>query len=158
METVQFRDGASAIANPVAVIDGFAKLTHVFDATGAHSITATFHGTGAYTASNSDAQDVTWRSLRSRTSRRPPSWCCPWCSSGNAGQPLGARGRPTDPARHRAVLRRRQADRRGSRSRRRAGESYAFLQWNGVAHDRCEVQRCRGIHRIVLDRGSARDR
>ncbi|NKZ69326.1 hypothetical protein GTA09_04970 [Rhodococcus hoagii] len=56
--TVQFRDGASAIGNPVAVIDGFAKLTHVFDATGAHSITATFYGTGAYTASNSDAQDV----------------------------------------------------------------------------------------------------
>ncbi|NKW70392.1 hypothetical protein GS943_18880 [Rhodococcus hoagii] len=27
--TVQFRDGASAIGNPVAVIDGFAKLTHV---------------------------------------------------------------------------------------------------------------------------------
>lgn len=56
--TVQFRDGASAIGNPVAVIDGLAKLTHVFDATGAHSITATFHGTGAYTASNADAQDV----------------------------------------------------------------------------------------------------
>ncbi|PTR22497.1 Ig-like domain-containing protein [Rhodococcus sp. OK519] len=56
--TVQFRDGGAPIGNPAPVVEGFAKVTHTFGATGAHSITATFNGMGAYTASNADAQGV----------------------------------------------------------------------------------------------------
>ncbi|MFC9519125.1 Ig-like domain-containing protein [Nocardiaceae bacterium NPDC056970] len=56
--TVQFRDGATSIGNAIPVVDGFAKLTHTFGATGAHPITAVFNGSGAYTASTADAQDI----------------------------------------------------------------------------------------------------
>ncbi|WP_430335107.1 Ig-like domain-containing protein [Rhodococcus sp. ACT016] len=56
--TVQFRDGATPIGNPVAVNDGVAKLTHTFDAPGAHSITAVYSGAGAYAGSTTDAQAI----------------------------------------------------------------------------------------------------
>ena len=56
--TVQFREGAAPIGDAIPIVDGFAKLTHIFGATGAHSITAVFTGFGAFTASTADGQDV----------------------------------------------------------------------------------------------------
>ncbi|RVW02147.1 Ig-like domain-containing protein [Rhodococcus xishaensis] len=56
--TVQFRDGEALIGSPVPVVDGFAKLTHTFDSTGVHAISAEFSGVGAFQGSTTDPQDI----------------------------------------------------------------------------------------------------
>ncbi|RVW00110.1 Ig-like domain repeat protein [Rhodococcus spongiicola] len=56
--TVQFRNGGALIGGPVPVVDGFAKLTHTFDSTGVHTISAEFSGVGVFEGSTTDSQDI----------------------------------------------------------------------------------------------------
>ncbi|GIF96731.1 Ig-like domain-containing protein [Catellatospora citrea] len=56
--SVQFFDGATPLGGPVAVSGGAASLNTAALTVGTHSLTATFTGTGSYTASTSSAQSL----------------------------------------------------------------------------------------------------
>ncbi|MCL2534174.1 MAG: Ig-like domain-containing protein, partial [Nocardiaceae bacterium] len=57
--TVQFKDNGNAIGSPVTVANGAATLSHSFDNSGAHAITADFVGATGFTGSSASAQTVT---------------------------------------------------------------------------------------------------
>ncbi|WP_157109647.1 Ig-like domain-containing protein [Rhodococcus sp. WMMA185] len=52
--TVQFRDGVTAIGDPVDVVGGEASISHPFDLNGDHTVTAEFLGAAGYSASTSE--------------------------------------------------------------------------------------------------------
>ncbi|WP_232320328.1 Ig-like domain-containing protein [Rhodococcus sp. WMMA185] len=52
--TVQFRDGVTAIGDPVDVVGGEASISHAFDLNGDHTVTAEFLGAAGYSASTSE--------------------------------------------------------------------------------------------------------
>ncbi|MGO4204228.1 Ig-like domain-containing protein [Rhodococcus sp. TAF43] len=56
--TVQFKDGATAIGGPIAVVDGAATLDHAFTSVGSHRITATYSGAAGFEPSTSPPQSV----------------------------------------------------------------------------------------------------
>ncbi|WP_245814029.1 Ig-like domain-containing protein [Rhodococcus marinonascens] len=56
--TVQFRDGVTAIGDPVDVVGGEASITHAFDLNGDHTVTAEFLGAAGYSASTSEPRTI----------------------------------------------------------------------------------------------------
>ncbi|TQF68860.1 Ig-like domain repeat protein [Rhodococcus spelaei] len=56
--TVQFKDGAAPIGDPVPVVDGKATLSHTFDANGSHAVTAVYSGAGRFLQSVSPSVSV----------------------------------------------------------------------------------------------------
>ncbi|MBM4471899.1 Ig-like domain repeat protein, partial [Rhodococcus hoagii] len=56
---VQFKDGATNIGGPVAVVNGTATAQTSFTTAGSHSITAVFTGSTGFKSSTSSAQTVT---------------------------------------------------------------------------------------------------
>ena len=56
--TVQFKIGGVDQGAPVAVVDGVAKLPHVFGAEGTFAVTAVFSGSGVFTSSTAESVDV----------------------------------------------------------------------------------------------------
>ncbi|MBM9839095.1 Ig-like domain repeat protein [Rhodococcus hoagii] len=57
--SVQFKDGATNIGGPVAVVNGTATAQTSFTTAGSHSITAVFTGSTGFKSSTSSAQTVT---------------------------------------------------------------------------------------------------
>ncbi|MCJ0904341.1 Ig-like domain-containing protein, partial [Rhodococcus sp. ARC_M6] len=57
--TVQFRDGGTNIGGPVAVAGGAATLSHAFNVSGSHSVTADFVPAAGFVGSSAAAQTVT---------------------------------------------------------------------------------------------------
>ncbi|MBM4510021.1 hypothetical protein GS421_17755 [Rhodococcus hoagii] len=57
--SVQFKDGATNIGVPVAVVNGTATAQTSFTTAGSHSITAVFTGSTGFKSSTSSAQTVT---------------------------------------------------------------------------------------------------
>ncbi|NKZ74060.1 hypothetical protein GS934_04055 [Rhodococcus hoagii] len=56
---MQFKDGATNIGGPVAVVNGTATAQTSFTTAGSHSITAVFTGSTGFKSSTSSAQTVT---------------------------------------------------------------------------------------------------
>ncbi|MER2082017.1 MAG: Ig-like domain-containing protein [Rhodococcus sp. (in: high G+C Gram-positive bacteria)] len=76
--TVQFKIGGVDQGAPVAVVDGVAKLPHVFGAEGTFAVTAVFSGSGVFTSSTAESVDVnvtvpTPSDVESSTSLTAPS-------------------------------------------------------------------------------------
>ncbi|MFJ7723821.1 Ig-like domain-containing protein, partial [Rhodococcus erythropolis] len=76
--TVQFKIGGVDLGAPVAVVDGVAKLPHVFGAEGTFAVSAAFSGSGVFTSSAAESVDVnvtvpTPSDVESSTSLTAPS-------------------------------------------------------------------------------------
>ena len=76
--TVQFKIGGVDLGAPVAVVDGVAKLPHVFGAEGTFAVSAVFSGSGVFTSSTAESVDVnvtvpTPSDVESSTSLTAPS-------------------------------------------------------------------------------------
>ena len=76
--TVQFKIGGVDQGAPVAVVDGVAKLPHVFGAEGTFAVSAVFSGSGVFTSSTAESVDVnvtvpTPSDVESSTSLTAPS-------------------------------------------------------------------------------------
>ena len=76
--TVQFKIGGVDQGAPVAVVDGVAKLPHVFGAEGTFVVSAVFSGSGVFTSSTAESVDVnvtvpTPSDVESSTSLTAPS-------------------------------------------------------------------------------------
>ena len=76
--TVQFKIGGVDLGAPVAVVDGVAKLPHVFGAEGTFVVSAVFSGSGVFTSSTAESVDVnvtvpTPSDVESSTSLTAPS-------------------------------------------------------------------------------------
>ncbi|MFE4503479.1 Ig-like domain-containing protein, partial [Rhodococcus sp. NPDC056743] len=76
--TVQFKIGGVDLGAPVAVVDGVAKLPHVFGAEGTFAVSAVFSGSGVFTSSTAESVDVnvtvpTVADVESSTSLTAPS-------------------------------------------------------------------------------------
>ncbi|WP_235867720.1 Ig-like domain-containing protein [Rhodococcus qingshengii] len=76
--TVQFKIGGVDLGGPVAVVDGVAKLPHVFGAEGTFAVSAVFSGSGVFTSSTAESVDVnvtvpTPSDVESSTSLTAPS-------------------------------------------------------------------------------------